>query len=55
MYKADVFALGFTFKKFYNAFKINDNKLENLIKHMVQPNPDKRYNVNQCLKHISLR
>ena len=55
MYKADVFALGLTFKKFYDALKINDNKIENLIKHMVQPNPDKRYNVNQCLKHISLR
>ena len=55
MYKGDVFALGLTLKKFYDTFKINDNKLENLIKHMVQPNPDKRYNVNQCLKHISLR
>ena len=55
MYKADVFALGLSFKKFYDALKINNNKIENLIKHMVQPNPDKRYNVNQCLKHISLR
>ena len=55
MYKGDVFALGLTFKKFYDALKINNNKIENLIKHMVQTNPDKRYNVNQCLKHISLR
>lgn len=55
MYKADVFALGLTFKQFHDSLKINDNKLENLIKHMLQANPDKRYNVNQCLKHISLR
>ena len=53
MYKGDIFALGITFKKYYDAFSINDNKLENLIKHMLQPNPDKRYNVNQCLKSIS--
>lgn len=55
MYKADIFALGLTFKKCYDSFNINDNKLENLIKHMLQPDPDKRYNVNQCLKHISIR
>ena len=55
MYKADIFALGLTFKKYYDAFNINNNKIENLIKHMLLPNPDKRYNVNQCLKHISIR
>ena len=55
LYKADIFALGLTFKKFYNAYQINDNKLENLIKHMLVPNPDKRYNVNQCLKHPGLK
>lgn len=55
LYKADIFALGITFKKFYTAFQINNNKIENLIKHMLSPNPDKRYNVNQCLKHTSLK
>ena len=55
LYKANIFALGLTFKKFYDAYQINDNKLENLIKHMLVPNPDKRYNVNQCLKHPGLK
>lgn len=55
LYKADVFALGLTMRKMYNAFQINNNKFENLLKYMLHPNPDKRYNVNQCLKHIALK
>ena len=31
-----------------------DNKLYNLIMHMVEPLPDKRYDAEQCIKYMNL-
>ena len=55
LYKSDIFALGLTFKKFYDTYEINNNRMENLIKHMLVPDPDKRFNINQCLRHIAFK
>lgn len=55
IFKSDITALGIVFKSIYDTYKINDNRFENLIKHMLQPDPDKRYNINQCLRHPGLK
>ena len=63
--KGDVYALGLALYEFiteyigefgssYNSKFINVNKnikLHNLLRHMINPNPDKRYNVMECLNH----
>ena len=60
--KGDIYALGITIYKFLNKYKIYKNKhkninniinikLMNLLQNMINPNPDNRYNILQCLKH----
>jgi serine/threonine protein kinase len=54
--KADVYALGISFYEILTFFtdKINlkkDIKLHNLLKNMMELNPDKRFNIIQCLQH----
>jgi len=57
--KSDIYALGLTMLDIIqqcsgdsSCSKIKNNiKLEHLIKNMIHPDPDKRYNVMQCLKH----
>jgi serine/threonine protein kinase len=51
VYKADIYALGILFKQITHNLNINNKLLNNLIKNMLQLNPYKRFNVNQCLKH----
>ena len=60
--KADVYGLGCAMYEFciYNSKFININskqnfKLHNLLKKMVNPDPEFRYNVLQCLKHPYFR
>ena len=55
--KGDIFGLGITVCKFIKSFNkknksniLQNQKLHNLIKNMIQPDPDLRYNVIQCLK-----
>lgn len=55
--KGDVFGLGITICKFIKYFNKTNNtnvlqnsKLHNLLKNMIQPDPDLRYNVVECLK-----
>lgn len=54
--KTDVYALGLTMYEVIHIFakdkKLKDNtKLNNLIKNMIAFDPEKRYNVLDCLKH----
>ena len=51
LYKVDIFALGVTFAKLRDLLHIKNPKFMDLIKHMVMSEPDKRYNINQCLAH----
>ena len=61
--KGDIYALAITIYEFYTIYKhdfknskIDDSKLHNiklfnLLQNMLQIDPDKRYNILQCLKH----
>ena len=54
--KADVYGLGCAMYEFisYNTNFLNiekDIKLHNLLKKMIHPDPESRYNILQCLKH----
>jgi len=54
--KADVYSLGCTIYEFlYIKYKIidvkNNIKLHNLLKQMIHPNPNKRFNILECLNH----
>ena len=53
--KADVYALGLSiYETLYRYSEINvksNEKLYDLLLHMIDMNPDKRYNIVQCLGH----
>ena len=54
--KADVYALGCTVYEFltieYKIIDVKKNiKLHHLLKKMIHPNPNKRFNILECLKH----
>ena len=53
--KADVYALGLSiYETLYKYSKINVKKnalLYDLLIHMIDINPDKRYNIVQCISH----
>jgi serine/threonine protein kinase len=54
--KADVYALGITMYEFltigYQIIDVKKNmKLHHLLKKMIHPDPNKRYNILDCLKH----
>jgi serine/threonine protein kinase len=53
--KADVYALGLSiYETLYKYSEINvkqNEKLYDLLLHMIDMNPDKRYNIVQCLSH----
>ena len=54
--KADVYALGCSMYEFlitgFKIIDVNTNlKLHNLLKNMIHPDPNKRYNILECLKH----
>lgn len=54
--KGDIYALGIAMYEFLEVFTefINvkkDIRLHNLLQNMIQFNPDKRYNIIDCLKH----
>ena len=54
--KADVYSLGCSMYEFlvlnYTIIDVKTNiKLHNLLKHMIHPDPRKRYNILECLKH----
>lgn len=50
-HKYDIYALGISFFKIIQALNINNKKIINLIKNMVEIHPMHRYNVNQCINH----
>ena len=54
--KADIYALGISMYEFLEVFSNfidvkKDIKLHNLLKNMINLNPDKRYSIIDCLKH----
>jgi len=56
--KGDVYALGITICDFLKTYNNNnkpvikyDKSLHELLINMIQPNPEKRFNIIQCLKH----
>lgn len=54
IYKYDIYSLGMSFYLIYRSLSNKENKLNDLldlIKNMVNLDPTKRYNINQCLKH----
>ena len=51
VYKTDIFAAGITFARIRYYLQIPNPKLLDLIANMVRIDPDKRYNINQCLAH----
>lgn len=52
LYKEDVYALGMTIYQIYDRFKIKHNPaFLNLVANMIEPEPKKRFNIIQCLKH----
>ena len=52
LYKGDIFGLGITLGFIRIHFGLtHDDKLTNLISHMVKLEPNKRYNINECLSH----
>jgi len=57
--KADIYALGLTiYECLYKYSNINikqNEKLYDLLLHMIAIDPDKRYNVYQCLEHPYFR
>lgn len=52
-YKYDIYALGITFHEIISELRIKDERLKELIIKMVEPNPYKRFNVDQCVKMIN--
>jgi serine/threonine protein kinase len=51
VYKTDIFAAGITLARIRYYLQIPNSKLLDLIANMVRIDPDKRYNINQCLAH----
>jgi serine/threonine protein kinase len=51
VYKTDIFAAGITFARIRYYLQISNPKLLDLIANMVRIDPDKRFNINQCLAH----
>jgi len=54
--KGDIFALGMTMYEYLlhthsNHFFDKNTKLHHLLKYMIHPDPEQRYNLNECLKH----
>ena len=54
--KGDVFALGITMYEYLlhthsRHFFDKNTKLHHLLKYMIHPDPEQRYNVNECLNH----
>ena len=54
--KGDVFALGITMYDFLlhthsKTYLYNNTKLHHLLKYMIHPDPEQRYNVTECLQH----
>lgn len=51
LYKFDIYSLGVLFYVIVKTLDIENKDLMDLIKNMLRFNPEKRYNVNQCLNH----
>lgn len=51
VYKTDIFAAGITLARIRYYLQIPNPKLLDLITNMVRIDPDKRFNINQCLAH----
>ena len=51
VYKTDIFAAGITIGRIRYYLQISNPKLLDLIANMVRIDPDKRFNINQCLAH----
>ena len=51
VYKTDIFAAGITLARIRYYLQIPNPKLLDLISNMVRIDPNKRFNINQCLAH----
>ena len=51
LYKTDIFAAGITIASIKYELGIRNPKLNDLISHMVRIDPNKRFNIHQCLSH----
>ena len=51
LYKTDIFAAGVTIASIKYELGIRNPKLNDLIANMVRIDPNKRFNINQCLSH----
>lgn len=51
IYKTDIFALGLVFAYIFKKMQLKNPNANNLIRHMLQIDPDERYDVYQCLNH----
>lgn len=51
IYKTDIFALGLTIQKIAKRLNVFNDKIADLVDHMIEVNPDTRYNIVKCLKH----
>jgi serine/threonine protein kinase len=51
VYKTDIFAAGITIARIRYYLQIKNPKLLDLISNMVRIDPNKRFNINQCLAH----
>jgi serine/threonine protein kinase len=51
VYKTDIFAAGITIARIRYYLQIRNPKLMDLIANMVRVDPNKRFNINQCLAH----
>lgn len=51
VYKSDIFALGLTLEKIAKKLHVLNDKMINLFRNMTEFDPDRRYDINQCLKH----
>ncbi len=51
LYKTDIFAAGVTIASIKYELGIRNPKLNDLISHMMRIDPNKRFNINQCLAH----
>lgn len=51
IYKTDIFALGLVFALLKKRMSLKNPDADDLIRHMLQIDPDDRYSVYQCLEH----
>lgn len=54
IYKHDIFSMGMVFYEIFKSLELDDPQFLDLIKHMVELDPFKRFTVLECLEHSYL-